>query len=93
MAHAVPTRSHNLVPIPLSLQTPRRLGACAFSRNISARTQVRKHGGQHGGHTWFMPAFNYYVKPLPGVELEIVNLDLNHVDSWKICVRLSRPPT
>ena len=50
------------------------------------RTQVRKHGGHHGGQTWFMPAFNYFVKPLPGVELEVVNLDLNHVDSWKICV-------
>ena len=50
---------------------------CACTRNPLGCSQIRKHGGIHSGHTWYMPAYNYYVRPLPGVNVEIVNLDVN----------------
>ena len=58
---------------------------CACTRNPLGCSQIRKHGGVHRGHTWVMPDYNYYVRPLPGVNLEIVMLDTNHLDSQRIC--------
>ena len=59
--------------------------ACACGRNTQGCSQIRKHMGKHQGHTWYMPDFNYWVKPFPGVPLEIVSLDTNHHDSGRIC--------
>ena len=64
---------------------------CACGRNPLGCSQIRKHGGVHRGHTWVMPDFNYYVRPLPGVNLEVVMLDTNHLDS-QVCARLLRLP-
>ena len=57
---------------------------CACSRNPLGCSQIRKHGAVHSGHTWYMPDYNYYVRPLEGVNLEVVNLDTNFLDAWKI---------
>ena len=66
---------------------------CACGRNPLGCSQVRKHGAgitkdtthTDGNHTWVMPDFNYFVRPLPGVALEIVSLDSNYLDSARIC--------
>ena len=47
--------------------------------------QVQKHGAVLNGQTWYMPEMSYYVQPLPGVNLEIVTVDLNILDSHKAC--------
>ena len=47
--------------------------------------QVQKHKAIHGGQEWYMPAMSYHVSPLPGVNLEVVALDLNSVDDYRIC--------
>ena len=47
--------------------------------------QVRKHGSIHGGQVWHMPAMSYHAVPIPGVNLEILALDLNLVDSAQTC--------
>ena len=59
--------------------------ACACARSTQGCSQIRKHMGKHQGHTWYMPDFNYWVKPFPGVPLEIISLDTNHHDSGRIC--------
>jgi hypothetical protein len=50
-----------------------------------ACAQVQKHGQVHGGQRWYMPSMSYSVAPLPGVNLEIVALDLNSIDAGKSC--------
>lgn len=47
--------------------------------------QVQKHGAVHGNQKWHLPAMNFFASPLPGVNLEIVSLDLNTVDDGKTC--------
>jgi len=62
---------------------------CACGRSKEGCSQIRKHySGQptHRGQTWYMPDFNYWVKPLgDAVPLEIISLDTNHHDSGRIC--------
>ena len=47
--------------------------------------QVQKHGGVHGNQRWHMPQLSYHATPIPGVNLELVALDLNVVDRSKTC--------
>ena len=39
--------------------------------------QVQKHGATHGGQRWYMPEMSYHVRPLEGINLEIVVLEMN----------------
>lgn len=47
--------------------------------------QVQKHGHSHGGQRWYMPKMSYHASPLPGVNIEIVALDINTIDSGRSC--------
>ena len=47
--------------------------------------QVQKHGKVHGGQRWHMPRMSYHVQPLPGVNLEILALDINTIDAGATC--------
>ena len=61
--------------------------ACSVSDDVDGAqcAQVQKHGAVHGNQKWHMPAMNFVATPLPGVNIEIVSLDLNTVDDAKTC--------
>merc|ERR1711871_920033 len=62
---------------------------CACGRSREGCSQIRKHYAKsnvHHGQRWYMPDFNYYVKPFgESVPLEVISLDTNHHDSGRIC--------
>ena len=61
--------------------------ACTGTKDVPGAqcAQAQKHGSIINGQKWYMPEMSYYVQPLPGVNLEIVTIDLNVLDSHKIC--------
>jgi len=46
---------------------------------------VKKHDAILNDQQWHMPAMNFFATPLPGVNLEVVSLDMNILDAHKIC--------
>jgi hypothetical protein len=42
--------------------------------------QMQKHGSVHAGQVWFFPKASFWHKPIPGINLEILGLDLNFVN-------------
>ena len=64
---------------------------CACGRNRNGCTQIKKHYSKnnvHHGQKWYMPVFNYWVKPFgDSVDLEIISLDTNHHDSGRRALR------
>ena len=59
--------------------------ACACGWDLQRCAQIQKHGGMHHNQTWYMPTANFWVKPIEGVNLEVLVLDTNHLDSGRIC--------
>jgi len=57
-----------------------------LAKHSSDCAQIRAHGKVLKGKRWYLPAFSYSVKPLPGIDLELVMLDANYVDWEKVCV-------
>jgi len=47
--------------------------------------QVQKHGARHRNTSWYMPSTYYHARPLPGVNIEVVALDMNAADASKSC--------